>query len=236
MMISSDFSLMSVLTFHSSSYTCLCSMTLVLSMIALSTSSQGHHLDDNLPAQLKYNESRMRLSYQSRFFSPFAKLLLIVTFVSLLSVGEGAVFRGTVVDSSKSHEFVYLGKFCFDYTTGPNHHKPGGLLEVDLTPLDTPESSTSSSSPSPQGAKLTTLSTSPTSSSSSPSSTHQPGTVTGAEGLQLWIFDDEAQSWPSLKFEGVACRDRMKYARGVFDIDFKKDQQGIVCRHTKLSH
>src|SRR5690606_36052756 len=108
----------------------------------------------------------------------------------LASLASGAIVTGTVTNSSDYSNFVYLSKFCYDYTTGVLHDTPGGAVELRISPLD-------------------------------------PTKPVLDKSLHFWMFDDEASSWPALKFKGATCKSLIKSARGVFQITL--DPQ--VCGH-----
>lgn len=111
---------------------------------------------------------------------------LIVLLWVLVASTHAAVFTGKIRNSAKHDNFVYLGKFCFDYTVGELYNAPGGAVDVEITPID-PE---------------------------------QPVEL---NDVQLWMFDDEASSWPALQFRDLSCQERFKKARGAFLITPDED-------------
>ena len=63
--------------------------------------------------------------------------LCLFVILSLLVLFTHAVkFDGVISDSAYEDNFVYIGKFSFDYTTGEKHSLPAGAVDLTLTSYD----------------------------------------------------------------------------------------------------
>jgi hypothetical protein len=54
----------------------------------------------------------------------------------LLQQAFAVKFEGVISDSGREDDFVYIGKFCFDYTTGKQRTLPGGAVDLTLHSYD----------------------------------------------------------------------------------------------------
>lgn len=55
--------------------------------------------------------------------------------------------------------------------------------------------------------------------------------VVGVNALQLWMYDDEESSWPSIKFKDMGCKERRARARGVFSLARWFDAKKQAMKH-----
>lgn len=62
--------------------------------------------------------------------------LLLVCVLCLLQQAFAVKFEGVISDSGREDDFVYIGKFCFDYTTGKQRTLPGGAVDLTLHSYD----------------------------------------------------------------------------------------------------